>query len=212
MNIQTRFTQHLSKLSQKMNDKFMELKKAVTLSLSKCNTVFGHPTSVTRLRTSSKHRAIALFFTLTFLNTLVPYNQIWANNNGPNAPEAAAFEPVDATDMVNLSTGDLSYVLPLLNVPSPEGGYPLALSYHAGIAMDQEASWVGLGWNINVGTINRQTRNLPDDFGGGTEDKITIKTDMKPNWTVGVGGGTGFELFGLPTDFLQAGISPAFLL
>ena len=84
---------------------------------------------------------------------------------GPNAPEAAAFEPVDATDMVNLVTGDLSYVLPLLNVPSPEGGYPIALSYHAGIAMEQEASWVGLGWSLNPGTINRGVNGYPDDWG-----------------------------------------------
>ncbi len=84
---------------------------------------------------------------------------------GPNAPEAASFEPVDATDMVNLVTGDLSYVLPLLNVPSPEGGYPIALSYHAGIAMEQEASWVGLGWSLNPGTINRGVNGYPDDWG-----------------------------------------------
>ncbi|WP_271768889.1 hypothetical protein [Aquimarina algiphila] len=132
---------------------------------------FGHRSSEPRLktadsrpRTSMSHRAIALFFTLTFLQTLIPYNQLWANNNGPNAPEAASFEPVDATDMVNLLTGDFSYVLPLLNVPSPEGGYPIALSYHAGIAMDQEASWVGLGWNLNPGAINRSVNGFADDY------------------------------------------------
>ncbi|WP_160114286.1 hypothetical protein [Aquimarina sp. AU119] len=124
----------------------------------------GHQTSDSQPRTSISHRAIALFFTLTFLQTLIPYNQLWANNNGPNAPEAASFEPVDATDMVNLLTGDFSYVLPLLNVPSPEGGYPIALSYHAGIAMDQEASWVGLGWNLNPGAINRTVNGFPDDY------------------------------------------------
>lgn len=84
---------------------------------------------------------------------------------GPTSPEAASFEPVDATDMVSLMTGDLSYVLPLLNVPSPEGGYPIALSYHAGIALDQEASWVGLGWNLNPGAINRGVNGYPDDWG-----------------------------------------------
>ena len=83
---------------------------------------------------------------------------------GPNAPEAVSFEPVDATDMVNLVTGDMSYVLPLLNVPSPEGGYPLALAYHAGIAMEQEASWVGLGWSLNPGAINRSVNGYPDDW------------------------------------------------
>ncbi len=110
-------------------------------------------------------RTIALFFIFSFLNTLVPYNSLFGQNNGPNAPEAAAFEPVDATDMVNLLTGDMTYVLPLLNVSSPEGGYPLALSYHGGIAMDQEASWVGLGWSLNPGAINRSVNGQPDDWG-----------------------------------------------
>ena len=87
-----------------------------------------------------------------------------AQNNGPSSPDAASFEPVDATDMVNLATGDLSYVLPLLNIPSPEGGYPMALSYHAGIAMDQEASWVGLGWSINPGSLSRNVNGYPDDW------------------------------------------------
>ena len=109
------------------------------------------------------HRIIATFFLLIFFPTLVPTN-LFASNNGPVAPEAASFEPVDATDMVKLATGDMSYVLPLLNVPSPEGGYPLALSYHAGIAMDQEATWVGLGWNLNPGAINRSANGFPDDW------------------------------------------------
>lgn len=83
---------------------------------------------------------------------------------GPVAPEATSFEPVDATDMVNLVTGDLSYVLPLVSIPGPEGGYPLSLSYHAGIAMEQEASWVGLGWSLNPGAINRSVNGYPDDW------------------------------------------------
>ncbi|NQY29046.1 MAG: hypothetical protein HRT69_06195 [Flavobacteriaceae bacterium] len=118
------------------------------------------------MKTSKKsHRVIALFFVLNFITTLIPCNQLLANNNGPVAPEAVSFESVDSTDMVNLVTGDMSYVLPVMNVPSPEGGYPLALSYHAGIAMDQEASWVGLGWNLNPGAITRSVSGLPDDWG-----------------------------------------------
>ena len=110
-------------------------------------------------------KTIAVFLLLNFLSSIYPYNSLWAQSSGPNAPEAAGFEPVDATDMVSLTTGNLSYVLPLLNVPSPEGGYPLALSYHSGIAMDQEASWVGLGWNLNPGAINRGVNGYPDDWG-----------------------------------------------
>lgn len=87
-----------------------------------------------------------------------------AQNTGPSAPETMAFEPVDATDMVNLLTGDMSYVLPLLEVPGPNGGFPIVLSYHGGIAEGQEASWVGLGWNINTGAINRSVNGNPDDM------------------------------------------------
>ncbi len=99
-----------------------------------------------------------------FLTTVILLVFFVGHSQGANAPEAGSFEPVDATDMVNLLTGDLTYVLPLLNVPSPEGGYPIALTYHAGIAMDQEASWVGLGWNLNPGAINRNINGYPDDY------------------------------------------------
>lgn len=107
------------------------------------------------------YKTLIVSFVISALLFLAPNTM---NAQGPNAPEAASFEPVDATDMVNLVTGDFSYVLPLLNIPSPQGGYPLALSYHAGIAMDQEASWVGLGWSLNPGAINRVTSGNPDDW------------------------------------------------
>lgn len=115
-------------------------------------------------KTKFTHSVIAVFLTLNFLQTLIPYNMLLASNNGPHAPEAMSFEPVDATDMVNLVTGDFSYVLPLLNVPSPEGGYPLALSYHT-VGTDQDASWVGLGWSLNPGAITRNVNGYPDDWG-----------------------------------------------
>src|SRR5687768_15706691 len=99
----------------------------------------------------NSHKLIATFFLLIFFPTLIPTNYLYASNNGPKSPEAASFEPVDATDMVNLLTGQYSYVLPLLNVPSPGGGYPMSLAYHSGIAVDSESSWAGLGWNVNPG-------------------------------------------------------------
>ncbi|PKP28667.1 MAG: hypothetical protein CVU01_03765, partial [Bacteroidetes bacterium HGW-Bacteroidetes-18] len=105
-----------------------------------------------------------LFLILTILFYLLPNTSY---SQGPNAIEASAFEAVDATDMVNLMTGDYTYVMPLLNVPSPEGGYPLTLSYHAGVGMDQEASWVGLGWSVNPGAITRGVNGYPDDWKNG---------------------------------------------
>ncbi len=123
-------------------------------------------------------------------------NSAYGQSGGPTQPEVQSFEPIGTNQMVDLFTGDFTYNIPLFNLPGPDGGYPFNLAYHSGIQMEQEASWVGLGWNINVGTINRNVRNLPDDFGGSTDDEITIRTDMRPNWTVGVGSKRSWELFG----------------
>lgn len=140
---------------------------------------------------------------------------------GPTAPEATSFEPVDTTDMVNPLTGSFTYNMPLLEVPGPEGGYPLSLSYHAGISPDLEASWVGLGWTLNPGAINRNVNGLPDDFdevnfsrrdywsGGSRRDfglsvgfpngmnlGLTFSQDTYRGFGVGASVGFGFDLFG----------------
>ncbi|WP_445456089.1 RHS repeat domain-containing protein [Flavobacterium sp. HNIBRBA15423] len=135
------------------------------------------------------HKRIALILLAIFLPSLFPINLLYASNNGPNAFEAATFEPVDAADMVNLATGDVSYTLPLLNVPSPEGGYPLTLSYKAGVAMDQEASWVGLGWALNPGAINRNVNGFADDVENGSLHKFAYDSGGEITFqTIGIGG------------------------
>jgi len=118
---------------------------------------------------------------------------------GPTQPESQAFQSVNNSNMVDLFSGDLNYSIPLMDV----GGYPLAIGYNSGITMDQEASWVGLGWNINPGTITRNMRGLPDDFNGG-DDAITKTATIKENKTIGVTAGADFELAGMP---LNLGVS-----
>ncbi len=104
-----------------------------------------------------------------------------------------SFQSVNSNNMVDLFTGDFSYNIPLLDV----GGYPVNISYHSGRTMDEDASWVGLGWNINPGSITREMRGLPDDFNGGN-DTVTKVSAMKPNVNVGVTAGADLELTGLP--------------
>lgn len=111
---------------------------------------------------------------------------------GPGQPEMNSFSSVNASNMVDLFTGDFSYNLPLMDV----GGYPVNIHYSSGISMDQEASWVGLGWNVNPGTIGRTTRGLPDDFNG--KDTITRTQNIKENKTVGANLGGSFEFVGFP--------------
>ncbi|BFP40645.1 hypothetical protein FGF1_14900 [Flavobacteriaceae bacterium GF1] len=110
---------------------------------------------------------------------------LFASNNGPNAPEAAGFEPVDATDMVNLSTGDLSYVMPLLDMD----GFPVTLSYHAGVPLDMESSWIGLGWNINTGAVNRGISGTPDDWKNANSLDFIHYSDSQEFYSINVGVG-----------------------
>ena len=122
---------------------------------------------------------------------------------GPTQPEVQQFQHVGAGNLVDPFTGDFSYNIPLLNV----GGYPVNLSYASGIQSDQEASWVGLGWNVNVGAVTRSMRGLPDEFRGdlaaGT-DLVTTYTDMKPVVTHAVNLGPAFELLGLEKSQLDS--------
>ena len=106
------------------------------------------------------------YILILFLSVTTIYAQ-------PGQPETSSFTPI-GTDLVNLSTGDFTYNIPLMEV----GGYPINISYQSGITMEQEASMVGLGWNINVGAITRSMRGIPDDFKG---DMIETTTSFRDN-------------------------------
>lgn len=122
-----------------------------------------------------RRKIIAAFFLAVFSIELLCPVAVQALTSGPSQPEITKFEPAGASDLVDLFTGDLKYNIPLLDV----GGYPINLSYQSGTGMEDEASWVGAGWSLNPGAINRAMRGLPDDFNGdknadGVEgDKIT---------------------------------------
>ena len=81
------------------------------------------------------------------------------------APEAYKFEDYSKGSSVDLSTGDMTMKVPLFTVPGVAGlDYPLVMTYHAGIKQDQQASWVGLGWDLGVDSISRQANFVPDDY------------------------------------------------
>lgn len=134
-------------------------------------------------------RKIALAMSgLILLESVFPPSG-WALTSGPGQPEFASFEPVSTSNMINPFTGDFTYNLPVLEVPGASGGgYALSLAYNSGASPEEEASWVGYGWNLNPGAINRQKRGLPDDF---YSKKVTYRNKMPKNWTVGLGGSIG---------------------
>ena len=108
---------------------------------------------------------------------------------GPTQPEASAFTPVGVSDMVDPFTGDFTYNIPLMDIE----GYPINIAYNSGVTMDQDASWVGLGWNLNAGAITRALRGLPDDFNG---DQVVKKLNTKPNLNINIDAGLGLEIAG----------------
>jgi hypothetical protein len=141
---------------------------------------------------NKRRRVIAVSLVWIFLAQIISPSA-YALTSGPAQPEFQAFQPAGVSDMVDLFSGDFSYNIPLFELPGPNGGYPFNLSYQAGIGMDQEASWVGLGWALHPGAINRQLRGLPDEFDG---DLVKTKMDIDPNVTVGVGAGVKLEILG----------------
>jgi len=145
------------------------------------------------LRASKLARMLALFFAISVVNSVVAPSVAWALTAGPSQPEVQSFEPVGTNQMVDLFTGDFTYNIPLFDLPGVKGGYPFNIAYHSGIQMDQESSWVGLGWTLNPGAINRTVRGFPDDFNGETVEKTM---SIKDNITVGTNTGFDFELGG----------------
>lgn len=138
-----------------------------------------------------KRKIIALTLVFTLLFEIITPNVVFALTSGPSTPEIQSFEPIGTSEMVDLFTGDFNYNIPLLDV----GGYPVNIFYHSGVSMDQEASWVGLGWNLNPGCITRNMRGLPDDFSG-ENDHLEKDFKLKPNITYGVNTGIGVEFTG----------------
>jgi len=134
----------------------------------------------------SKVISQVLAFILLFNNIIFP-STAKALTGGPSQPEFSNFEPAGSTEMVNPFTGDFTYNIPLLDVD----GYPINIAYNSNPQMDQEASWVGLGWTLNAGALSRSVRGIPDDFNG---DKITRQLSFKDNnsWGVTTGGGVEF--------------------
>src|SRR5690242_6761720 len=124
-------------------------------------------------------RVTALFMAFNILTGIIAPTVSYALTAGPTSPEFSSFEPVATTDMVNVFTGDFTYNLPALDIPGPDGaGYSLSLAYHSGTSQEEESSWVGYGWILNPGAINRNMRGFPDDY---NQAPIQYYNKTRPN-------------------------------
>lgn len=107
----------------------------------------------------------------------------------PPAPEAASLGKY--TDMpVSYSSGLPQISIPMFSATSRDISVPISLSYHAGgIRVEEIASRVGLGWNLQAGgSITRSVRGIADDGLNGWLNPAHTVTDFEnaPNQTVGI--------------------------
>ena len=79
-------------------------------------------------------------------------------------PEVSAFNR-NVEVPVSMYTGVPNISIPLYEVSIKGVSVPISLNYHAGgIRVDQEATWVGLGWSLDCGgQISRTVRGIPDE-------------------------------------------------
>jgi hypothetical protein len=116
------------------------------------------------MKMKNKVKKIAYFCTLIFIsyssNAQVTKD---LSDYFPVSPNAASFAK-QGLFPVDHSTGRLNVSVPIYTIKTKELTVPIALSYNtSGIQLNETASWVGLGWNLNAGgAIVRNTKGRPD--------------------------------------------------
>ncbi len=83
----------------------------------------------------------------------------------PPSPSIAALNRYSEVP-VSYYNGIPNINIPIATLEGRELSVPINLSYHAGgHRVNEEATWVGLGWNLSAGgQITRTVRGLPDDY------------------------------------------------
>lgn len=126
-------------------------------------------------------RITAAFLLICFVNEICFPTVSFALTSVDTQPEVWGYQPVDATDNVNISTGNFNYTIPITSIPE----FPMAIGYNGGLGMDQEASTFGFGFNGFSGAITREVNGLPDDVNGatkayhfGNENMIDVSTTI----------------------------------
>jgi YD repeat-containing protein len=83
----------------------------------------------------------------------------------PGRPNYETFRMDKLTSQGDASySGDLNLSIPLLVVPGRHGhDFAINISYNSHITQSQLASWVGLGWNLDIGAVERTIQGRADD-------------------------------------------------
>ncbi len=119
--------------------------------------------------------------TVVYIILLLLYTTIDAQNSEfklhnyhPISP--SAFEFLKYTDMpVDKYNGTADISIPIDEINVDNIKLPINISYHTGgIRVNEEASWVGIGWNLTFGSIVQEINDV-DDYGTNT-------VRLQPDW------------------------------
>lgn len=107
------------------------------------------------------------FIILTSLVLLIGYSafaQVTSLSPDIKSPNIASLG-VYGDLPVSLFTGTPDISIPLTTIKGKNIDLPLVLRYNANsIKPNQRGGWVGLGWNLSVGSIYRETKGYPDEM------------------------------------------------
>lgn len=115
---------------------------------------------------------------LVFLLSIFLNLNLQSQTSGPTAPDFKGFTPINNNNLVNEFDGSFNYSIPVLSLPSgTKEVFNMALTYRSGMSPNEDASWVGFGWNLNPGIIQRQLKGFPDDF---KEEEVIFINSVLP--------------------------------
>jgi hypothetical protein len=133
-------------------------------------------------------RKLLLRLTMILMAAALPFALLQAqtNANSPYVPNIIPASPNAAALMkfsdvpVSPYTGTTDITVPIYTIQARGITVPISVSYHtAGIKLEEEASWVGLGWAMNAGGMISRTIMGSDDFG--TQGPIYL-TNLCPQY------------------------------
>lgn len=116
---------------------------------------------------------LLILFAHNPIRAQVEVNPLYTKNYVPS-PEAYSMMQYEEIP-VSLYTGVPNINIPLYTIKSNDWTLPITLNYHAaGIKVNQEASWVGLGWNLQAGGMISRSIRGKDDFHGFLKDTTPV--------------------------------------
>ena len=168
-----------------------------------------------QMLTRSVSRATSFKAGLTLVAVMCATASFAQGESGANNDLSTFVDPGASGANVDKATGAFSFSMPLMTLPGAAGeGYPMVLGY-APPSPDEPASWVGYGWSLGPGAVNRSVNGIPDDFNGIDITNIS-KTPVHHRLTLTPIGGlelfsssaASFSLASISYDS-QRGIMPA---